>query len=266
MWVKSGLVTCLILILGGCQSRVDLTTLTRESALTPRILVTAPYPLQALLPVEGHYARLRVYIEGDGHAWATRSQPSTDPTPMHSPMINLALHDTGPAAYLARPCQFVMAADCTVKVWTAQRFSASVVTAMNAGLDDLKRRYGVEHFDLVGYSGGAAIALVLAATRSDVAQVQTLAGNLDPEFWTRLQGLAPLQSPLLPLAYRDSLRAISQRHFVGLEDRVVPPAVSQSYLSALKGRCVEVVSIHADHSGAFEDSWSRYANVPVRCD
>ena len=241
-------------------------TLSRDSALRPQTLATAPYPLQALLPTNGQYAQLRVYIEGDGHAWATRSQPSTDPTPLLSPMITLALRDTGPAAYLARPCQFLMAANCNVKVWTAQRFSAPVLAAMSAGLDELKHRYGVEHFELVGYSGGATIALVLAATRHDVEQVQTLAGNLDPELWTRLQGLAPLQSPLLPLAYRDSLRAIAQRHFMGLEDEVVPPAVARSYVSVLKGRCLEVVSIHAEHSGGFEDSWARYANVPVRCD
>lgn len=244
---------------------MDLEALGRESRLTPQLLPTAPYALQALLPVQGRYPELRVYIEGDGHAWATHSQPSTDPTPMHSPIITRALRSAHPAAYLARPCQFVMDARCNVKVWTAGRFSAAVLNAMSAGLDDIKRRYSVERFELVGYSGGATIALVLAATRQDVGQVQTVAGNLDPEFWTLIQRLEPLERPLLPLAWRETLSAIPQRHFVGLQDRVMPPAVAQSYVSQLRGRCVEVITADADHSAGFEDDWARYADVPVPC-
>lgn len=262
---KVWLVLCLIVLVTGCQSRIDLPALSRGSALSPQTLATEPYPLQALLPQAGHYPHLRVYIEGDGHAWATRSQPSSDPTPMHSLMTDLALRDVQPSVYLARPCQFIKGAHCDTGVWTAGRFSASVMASMNAALDQVKARYGVDTFELVGHSGGAAIALVLAATRSDVMQVQTLAGNLDPEFWTRLQSLAPLQNPVLPLTYRDSLSGIAQRHFVGLEDPVVPPSVAQSYVDALQGRCVEVIRVHANHLSGFEERWARYANVPVRC-
>jgi hypothetical protein len=266
MFVKPLLALCALLVVGGCQSRIDLAQVSHDSALTPQTVASAPYPLQGLLPVTGHYPHLRVYIEGDGHAWATRSQPSTDPTPVSSVMIALAVRDSQPSVYLARPCQFVLTAGCGIDVWTGGRFNASVLTSMSGALDELKRRYAVEHFELVGYSGGAAIALVLAGTRNDVTQVSTLAGNLDPEFWTRLQSLAPLQHPVLPLTYRAALRTIPQRHFVGLEDKVVPPAVADAYVAALKGRCVEVIKVHADHAGGFEESWARYANVPIRCD
>lgn len=257
---------CLMLLLGGCQSRVDPTRSSQGSALTAQTLATTPYPLQALLPAAGRYPLLRVYVEGDGHAWATRSQPSTDPTPVHSLMIDLALGDSRPSVYLARPCQFIKAPGCSTDLWTSRRFSAPVTTAMNMALDQLKARYGVAQFELVGHSGGAVIALVLAATRGDVGQVQTLAGNLDPEFWTRLQSLSPLQDSMLPLSYRAQLRQIPQRHFVGLEDTVVPPSVAQSYVAALQGQCVQVVSVQASHGSGFEDSWKRNANAPVRCD
>jgi pimeloyl-ACP methyl ester carboxylesterase len=261
VWLMAGL----LLALAGCQSRVDLQSASSGSALMPQTLATAPWPVQALLPAAGHYPDLRVYIEGDGHAWATRSQPSTDPTPMHSLMIDLAVKDRHPAAYLARPCQFVMAANCEAGLWTARRFSPQVLAAMNMALDQLKRRLGVERFELVGHSGGGAIALVLAATRHDVVQVQTLAGNLDPDFWSRVQGLDPLQDAQLPLAWRTSLRIIAQRHFVGLEDPVVPPSVARSYVTALGGQCVEVLAIHADHARGYENSWAQNADRPVRC-
>ena len=251
--------------LGGCVSRVDLHEVARGSSLEPQVLTTTPYPLQALLPVGTTYPHLRVYIEGDGHAWATRTQPSTDPTPAMSLTARLAVEDTRPAAYLARPCQFISGPNCTQEVWTSGRFDASVISAMGAGLDTLKQRYGVERFELVGYSGGGAVALVLAATRSDVEQVQTLAGNLDPLYWAQMLNLSPLKKPVTPLHYRDALRHIAQRHFIGQDDEVVPPAVTQAYAAQLLGDCLQIVSAKATHSVGLEQLWSAYSNGPIAC-
>ncbi|WP_397451812.1 alpha/beta hydrolase [Pseudomonas sp. NA-150] len=261
-WIVAGLV---VMGLGGCASRVDLREVVHGSALTPTVLATTPYALQALLPGAGVHRHLRVYIEGDGHAWATRTQPSTDPTPAISLTARLAANDQQPSAYLARPCQFVSGPNCTQELWTEGRFDRTVMSAMNAGLDFLKQRYGVEQFELVGYSGGAAVALVLAATRSDVKQVQTLAGNLDPLLWTQMLGLSPLKNPVTPLQFHDALRHITQRHFIGLDDQVVPPAIAHAYAEQLQGDCLQMVSAKATHSVGFEQLWAEYSDKPVVC-
>lgn len=251
--------------LAGCASTVDLHELSRSTSLKLETVRTPQYALQAMVPAPGTYKHMRVYIEGDGHAWATSSQPSTDPTPHISLMATFAAADRSPAAYLARPCQFVTSQGCSVATWTSDRFSSNVMASMNAGLDSLKREFGVDQFELVGHSGGGAVALVLAGMRNDVGQVQTLAGNVDPIYWTELKKLTPLNNPVTPLQYKDHLQAIPQRLFVGSQDPIVPPAVARNYLSKLDGKCIEIMMTSADHQNGYQASWDAIASQPVKC-
>ena len=137
---------------------------------------------------------------------------------------------------------------------------------MNAALDRLKSRFAVEQFELVGYSGGAAIALILAGSRNDVTQVQTIAGNLDPVKWAELMQLAPFSKPVTPLAFRDKLRALPQRHFIGLNDKVVPPQMLRVYTTQLQGNCLEVVESLATHDQGYDESWGARSNLPLACE
>lgn len=204
----------------------QLQSLSTQYAHQVEILPTSPLPLASSLPPRSpKQPRLRVYLEGDGHAWATARQPSLDPSPQHLLMAQLALSDPRPSVYLARPCQFVSAADCTAAIWTDQRFSPAVLRSLDQALDRLKQRYGNQDFELVGYSGGAALALLLAARRDDIAQVQTLAGNLSPRLWVNTLGLSPLHGSLEPLDQAPRLALVAQRHLLGQADRSVPASL-----------------------------------------
>jgi pimeloyl-ACP methyl ester carboxylesterase len=251
-------------LLAGCTHGIDLATYP-SGPLRPSAIETPGFNIQTLAPGSGTYKHLRVYIEGDGHAWATSSQPSTDPTPYSSLMLRFATTDGTPAAYLARPCQYVTSAACTAQVWTGARFAQPEIDAMNAALSALKRRFGVDTFELVGHSGGGAVALVLAGMRTDVDQVQTLAGNLDPIAWTHLQQLSPLSEPITPLQYSTRLRTIAQRHIVGTRDAVVPAALARQYSTQLHGQCVEIVTVDATHADGYDAPWQHLANQPIQC-
>ena len=176
---------------------------------------------------------LTVYIEGDGAAWVDAGTPSFDPTPNDPLALRLALQDPGEqAVYLARPCQYVEDKNrrhCAARYWTAARFAPEVVAASDQAISQLKRRYGARHIDLVGYSGGGAVAALLAAGRDDVAQLVTVAGNLDTAAWTKGMGLSPLHGSLNPADAWRSLAGIGQRHYVGADDRVMPPRYAESY-------------------------------------
>ncbi|HBO6301741.1 MULTISPECIES: alpha/beta hydrolase [Pseudomonas] len=253
--------------LTGCASTVDLASTSRGSHLRPEVLQTAPYPIQALLPTGKDYKTLRVYIEGDGHAWATRTQPSTDPTPRKSIMAVFAAEDSEPAVYLARPCQFVMADGCKPALWTSDRFGRAAVDAMNSALNSLKARYQTQTFELVGYSGGAAIALILAGERNDVRQVRTIAGNLDPNTWARLKHLTPLSGSLSPLAYSARLAIIPQQHLIGDDDQVIPAGVLQAYLKKLKPLCTSTVVVPgATHDNGYASAWRAARDQPFKCE
>ncbi|CDO82033.1 alpha/beta hydrolase [Pseudomonas aeruginosa] len=260
------LVSALLL---GCQSpREALQQLADAHGRQLEILSGQPFPLVMLAP-QGttKTTRLRVYLEGDGHAWATATQPSLDPSPRNLLVARLAVDDPSPNAYLARPCQFVIAPACEPDLWTDRRFSQEVVTSVSQALDQMKQRYGNREFELVGYSGGAALVLLLAAQRNDVAQVQSLAGNLSPRLWAQMKGLSPLDGSLDPLDYRDRLAAIPQRHLVGDADDAVPTSLAKAYLGQLTPyTCSQVaLSPATNHQQGWEAVWKSWRDKPLNC-
>lgn len=259
----------LTVALSGCQSPLQqLDELAGEQRQRLQTLDLKPFPLLLSAPSNAVSAsRLRIYLEGDGQAWATRSQPSLDPSPRDLLVARLAFSDPTPSLYLARPCQFVRSDACETGLWTDRRFGNEVLASLDDALDLIKTRYGNRDFELVGYSGGAALALLLAARRDDVASVQTLAGNLSPRYWVHLQQLSPLSGSLEPLDYRQRLALIAQRHLAGDEDRVVPADVLGHYLDGLgEARCMEAVSLpHVSHRDGWEAAWAQWRQQPLKC-
>ena len=74
--------------------------------LEPSVLALSPFAIQSYRRGAGE--DVTIYIEGDGFAWVSRRQPSTNPTPVNPLALRLAATDPSPAvAYLARPCQYV---------------------------------------------------------------------------------------------------------------------------------------------------------------
>lgn len=180
---------------------------------------------------------LVIYIEGDGSAWKSGSLPSDDPTPTNPLALGLAVQDKRPAvAYLSRPCQFtgIPSKGCSESVWTDARFSPAVVNSSNQAIEILKKQYQSKELILVGYSGGAAVASLVAAQRNDVKQLITVAGNLDTSAWVKYFGLNPLTGSLNPADHAKQLSTLKQIHFIGDKDLVIPLAVTESYMNKLQ--------------------------------
>lgn len=136
------------------------------------------------------------------------------------------------AIYLARPCQYVdldTQPYCTPQYWTNRRFAPEVIDAANAAIDILKNRYRAHKLTLAGYSGGGAVAALVAARRDDVTELITFAGNLDTQAWTTLHDISPLSGSLSPADYWNDLKNIPQTHYVGAQDDIMPPVIAQSY-------------------------------------
>ena len=135
---------CIALItLCACTTPRDrLLALAHASQAEASVIQTSLFPLQVVAPKALHVSKtLTIYIEGDGHAWATATQPSLDPSPHNLGVTSLALAPGHPGIYLARPCQFVMNDNCRPTLWTDARFGGAVVDAMQSALDILKTRY-----------------------------------------------------------------------------------------------------------------------------
>lgn len=177
---------------------------------------------------------LTVYIEGDGHAWIDGQFATDDPTPMTPVALNLAMQQpTGAVAYLARPCQYLGASTnpaCSKALWSNDRFSEPVVVSTNSALDQLKTQTKTSKLRLVGYSGGAAVALLTSERRTDVIQLVTVAGNLDPITWANQLKLEPLTGSLDPVNVISATQQIPQVDFVGGKDKVVPSQITETFI------------------------------------
>lgn len=213
---------------------------------------------------------LTVYIEGDGFAWRTRSQPSMDPTP-HKP-IGLELASVDPAPnrlYLARPCQYTpMAANprCDVDYWTSKRFAEDVVVAMDQAVSHYARQVPGQPINLVGYSGGGAIAVLIAARRHDVATLRSVAGNLDTAEVNRLHRVTPMPESLNAIDVASQISSLPQIHYYGSEDKIVPAIIAQRFANATGGRCTQIRSVPGmSHNSDWARIWPGLLGESARC-
>ena len=250
-----------LFLLNGCASgRQQAVQLAEAGGFSPVRFETQPYLLLGWLrPGQGRI--LYVYIEGDGLAWRRVNRPSSDPTPTNPVAFRLAEADptTGPVLYLARPCQYTEGEDrrgCSVADWTYARFSARAVGALNEAINQAKARVRADSVALHGYSGGGAMAALLAARRNDVVFLATVAGNLDHKLWTTYHDDSPLSESLNPVDTAAATRDTPQMHVVGGKDAVVPPAILDAWLRRIPGaRAVRVVVPGVSHEGPWEKLW-----------
>lgn len=269
----------LLLILAGCVSipaphqRQDAAAAMATSQGWQSIRIPAGrFQLMAYhRPWSAAPARLTIYIEGDGLAWITATTPSADPTPVNPLGLRLALaQPRGQVAYLARPCQYSapLPGDCQRTYWTDRRFSEEVIDATDQAVSQLAAQAQADRLTLVGYSGGGAVAALVAARRKDVDRLVTVAGNLDTAQWTAANGLSPLTGSLNPADAAErlqQLQALRQWHFSGDQDEVVATATARSYAARFGSTAAPMVDvIHGyRHQCCWADNWpTLLARIP----
>ena len=205
---------------------------------------------------------LKVYIEGDGLSWITRNIISENPTPINASAIKLMNQDNDKCkVYLARPCQFITSNQCDKKYWTSHRFSSEVLKSYEEALYYLKNKYENKSFTLIGYSGGGAIAALLASKTNDIKMLITVAGNLDTDKWTSLHKITKLDGSLNPSFYVDKLENIEQYHLIGKDDEIIPKEVFLSYLSKFsKKDKINYRFFNTDHNCCWEEAYKIFLN------
>jgi len=229
---------------------------------------TNPFVLTAYGRFRKSADTVRVYIEGDGYAWRSRSVPSDDPTPLRPLVIALASQDlSSNVVYLARPGQYPASGvpSCSYEYWTSKRLSEEVVNSMNQAIDQIKLKAGTSKVELIGFSGGAAIAVLIAARRQDVVSLRTIAGNLDHVALSRFHKVDTLTGSLNPIDYVSLIRNIPQLHFVAEKDRVVPLFIAQSFAERLGDASHQSIIVVKDttHDSGWEAKWSELLSMPL---
>lgn len=270
---RIALLTQLAALLGACAA-VDpnhwAKALAQPAGLARQEITTTPFVLTAFVRITRSDRPLTVYIEGDGLAWRNRHQPSDDPTPRQAIGLALAAVDPAPnVVYLARPCQFTpmtLNPSCAAAYWTNKRYATEVIDSINQAVEHFMSQLPGQGLNLVGYSGGGAVAVLLAARRSDVASIRTVAGNLDHVEVNRLHGVSPMPESENAIDLARQVASIAQIHFSGGNDRVVPPSIAQRFVSAGGGSCAEARVIPGmSHQGEWSALWPTLLAIPPHC-
>ena len=240
-----------------------------QAGLQRQEIAAGPFVLTAYARLSTPGQPLMVYLEGDGRAWLGRTVVSPDPTPRQAVGLQLATRD--PAAnvlYLARPCQFTPMArnpQCQSRYWTDLRYAPEVIEAIDAALSSYVARLHPSRLDLVGYSGGGAVAVLVAARRHDVASLRTVAGNLDQVAVNAWHQVSPMPGSLNPIDVAAQVARLPQLHFSGADDSVVPTAIARGFV-AQAAPCAALHVIPAmGHEGDWAALWPTLLQSPLPC-
>ena len=196
----------------------------------------------------------KIYIEGDGYAFNAHGRATQDPTPKGTLVRELAFGDNSPnVVYLARPCQYVKSPICSKRHWTTARFAPEII---NAEYGAIKKIAGDNPVILIGFSGGAQVAGLIASAkpRLNIKKIITIAGNLDHLAWTQYHNLPPLNESMNLESYRKQFVKIPQIHYVGSDDEVMPPLLAREFV----GKDDWVVEIDgATHNSGWEEIYQK---------
>lgn len=220
----------------------------KKQNLKAVIYQTNNFKIFTLQKITDELKPARIYIEGDGMAFLSNNRISPNPTPRSNFLLKLVAQDQSPnIVYMARPCQFIDDKKCEEKYWTNARFSKEIIDSF----DEVIKNFSGRKIELIGYSGGAMVALFIASKNDNIINLETIAGNLDHEEFTKIHKVLPLDQSL---QNKDldfvRLSKIPQTHFIGTKDKIIPRAIVDSYLAKLpKQDLVRVIEVQdATHS------------------
>lgn len=282
--IQKFLILLIFLTLYGCQNPAKHSNLNHSeihlaenSGFKTSIIKTKNFEITSLIKQNSlteSSNKLVIYIEGDGRSWIKKSILSKDPTPPYALGLRLAIQDprgqepNTTIAYLARPCQFTehkpTPSTCDAKYWSSDRFSEVVISNMNEAVDKIKIESGLDNqhkIELIGYSGGAAVAVLLAARRTDVDVLRTVAGDLNHDMMSEYHHTTPLPHSLNPISFANKLSNVKQIHYIGTNDKTVPKKVTESFIKECDKYLTKqalrpvVIAINATHQKGWENRW-----------
>lgn len=206
--------------------------------------------------IEQGTENLHIYLGGDGMPWQDIMTYADDPTPSNPMVLQLMNMDRASSLFLGRPCYqgFSKTPPCDYYYWTAGRYSPAVVNNMRDAIQQLVKQYNIKKLTLIGFSGGGALATLLARGIPQTDTIVTIAGLLDTDAWTDLHAYSPLTGSLNPATQPPLAKQLRQIHLLGEKDKNIPPEIITSYID--KQANTEVLRFkQADHTCCWKKYW-----------
>lgn len=201
---------------------------------------------------------LHVYLDGDGTPWERNRWIAEDPTARNPLILALMQQDKAPAILLGRPCYYGLnhLQTCDNKYWTSHRYAREVVDSMVQVLNGWLLKHPYNEVVLIGYSGGGALAILMADKIKAVSTVVTVAANLDVTKWSEFHGYSALVQSMNPADEKMLNTAIKQIHFAGKDDEIVPSFIIKEYAEQQQNAQYYEFP-EKDHACCWDDNWSK---------
>jgi pimeloyl-ACP methyl ester carboxylesterase len=244
-----------VFFLAGCTSLAEEFARKADALKLKREVVTGSRFQHVIYIKTGPLSKtLHIYLDGDGILWIA-GRPSDDPTPRNPMVLNLMALDRAPAIYVGRPCYHGVKATgaCSSHFWLKDRYSEEVVASLSTVIKQLIEHGGYGNVAWFGHSGGGALAVLLASRFPQTTSVVTLAANLDLDAWAAYTGHSDLSGSLNPASLPPLPGSVSQRHYAGGKDRIVPPALMAKAAAHLGSELI--VLDDYDHICCWERIW-----------
>lgn len=244
-----------LIALNACGVRENINHVTASQIARPAFMVervndSGGSPLYTWERMRHRGQRTAVYIEGDMR-YVKGQGYNDNPVALH-----LSSRDRTPnLLYLAQPCQYSTGLSESCKAGFTTLDSETMLQTYNAVLDEVKKRYGITGFDLVGHDSGANIAALLAAQRNDILSLRTVAGKLNPAEGLSAAAIAP------------QLVNVPQHHFLGAADTTVTPATYHEFRQEMgDSECVHYTMVQdADHTRGWVEKWPELLGYDIAC-
>ena len=269
LWAGLSLVFLTMLSCSGNSLNKLATDISKMSQLKPTDIKGGKFVLRVYYRFDKSGAPLHVYLEGDGRAWLSRYRASHNPTPRNPVGLSLAARDYADnVMYIARPCQYVSFKknpDCKYPYWTHKRFAREVINSVSAVIDRGKKKAKARELQIIGFSGGGAVAILVSAQRDDVTGIRTAAGNLDHKVWTKFHNLDPLKGSLNAVDVAAKVSDIPQIHFVGgLDSNILRPVALSFKNKSGPTACLEVLEVNGvSHSKGWANIWVELKKIKL---
>jgi alpha/beta hydrolase fold len=241
-----------------------------DYGFTEKLVKGGPFWITTFQKIHSPSSPFVFYIEGDGEAFGCSGKCiSSDPTPKEIMLLKLASIDHRQnIVYVARPCQYTPMEQnpaCNRTYWTDKRMSEDSVNSIN---DVILNIAGNQKIDLIGFSGGGGIAVLVAARNKQVRSILTLAGNLNHQAFQKFHKFRPMIGSLNPIDFAMKINTIPQLHISGGHDKIVPAFIADDYIKASgNSKCVkrEVFS-EPTHIKKWDKYWKDILSIPITCD
>lgn len=246
----------MVLGISGCSSTSFKTAVEHKLGVEYQTIETPRFSLSSVARLNRR-ATLRMYLGGDGKPWK-KGKPSSNPSGTERLAFELFLRDPKATHYISRPCYDIepIPADCQTKLWTSDRYSSAVIASLTEAISQLA---GNSNIELVGYSGGGTLAVLLAQQMPQVTRILTLGANLDHTAWTNFHN-TPALSGSVNAATNNRRVSGQELHLYGQDDREVPAALNQKYFDNNPSANIGIID-NFDHSCCWLEQWPDILNA-----